>query len=53
MSLCSDAPEDEAISLFPGLLPNPDVSLSHRLTCHLDPLYLHRVSFALGDLQHS
>jgi hypothetical protein len=23
------------------------------LTCHLDPLYLHRVSFALGDLQHS
>jgi hypothetical protein len=28
MSWCSDAPEDEAISLFAGLLANPDVSLS-------------------------
>jgi hypothetical protein len=28
MSWCSDAPEDEAISLFPGLLANPDVRLS-------------------------
>ena len=28
MSLCSDAPEDEVISLFAGLLPNPDVPLS-------------------------
>jgi hypothetical protein len=27
-SWCSDAPEDEAISLFPGLLPNPDMRLS-------------------------
>jgi hypothetical protein len=30
MSWCSDAPEDEAISLFAGLIPNPDVSLSLR-----------------------
>jgi hypothetical protein len=29
MSWCSDAPEDEAISLFAGLLANPDVRLSH------------------------
>ncbi len=28
MSWCSDAPEDEAISLFAGLLDNPDVRLS-------------------------
>jgi hypothetical protein len=28
MSRCSDAPEDEAISLFAGLLANPDVPLS-------------------------
>jgi len=28
MSLCSDAPEDEVISLFAGLLANPDVPLS-------------------------
>jgi hypothetical protein len=28
MSWCSDAPEDEAISLFAGLLANPDVSLN-------------------------
>jgi hypothetical protein len=28
MSWCADAPEDEAISLFAGLLANPDVSLS-------------------------
>ncbi len=35
MSWCSDAPEDEAISLFAGLLANPDVRLSlqtHRET---------------------
>jgi hypothetical protein len=31
MSWCSDAPEDEAISLFAGLLANPDVRLSPRL----------------------
>jgi hypothetical protein len=31
MSWCSDAPEDEAISLFAGLLPNPDVPLSLHL----------------------
>ena len=30
MSWCSDAPEDEAISLFAGLLDNPDVRLSLR-----------------------
>jgi hypothetical protein len=30
MSWCSDAPEDEAISLFAGLLANPDVRLSLR-----------------------
>ena len=29
MSWCSDAPEDEAISLFAGLLANPDMTLSH------------------------
>ena len=29
MSWCSDAPEDEAISLFAGLLVNPDMTLSH------------------------
>jgi hypothetical protein len=28
MSWCSDASEDEAISLFAGLLANPDVPLS-------------------------
>ena len=28
MSWCSDTPEDEAISLFAGLLANPDVRLS-------------------------
>jgi hypothetical protein len=27
LSWYSDAPEDEAISLFTGLLPNPDVPL--------------------------
>ena len=31
MSWCSDAPEDEAISLFAGLLANPDMRLSPRL----------------------
>jgi hypothetical protein len=30
MSWCSDAPEDEVISLLAGLLTNPDVPLSHR-----------------------
>jgi hypothetical protein len=33
MSWCSDAPEDEAISLFAGLLANPDVPLSRLLSC--------------------
>ena len=28
MSWCSDAPEDEVISLFAGLLANPEVPLS-------------------------
>ena len=28
MSWCSDAPEDETISLFAGLLGNPDMTLS-------------------------
>jgi hypothetical protein len=28
MSGCSDAPEDEVMSLFPGLLAIPDVPLS-------------------------
>ncbi len=28
MSWCSDAPEDEAISLFAGLLANPDMTLN-------------------------
>ena len=32
MSWCSDAPEDEAISLFAGLLANPDVRLSRGTT---------------------
>ena len=31
MSWCSDATEDEAISLFVGLLANPDVPLSPQL----------------------
>jgi hypothetical protein len=31
MSWYTDAPEDEAISLFAGLLANPDVPLSHIL----------------------
>ena len=35
MSWCSDAPEDEAISLFAGLLANPDVRLSLGLLCLL------------------
>ena len=34
MSWCSDAPEDEAISLFAGLLVNPDVPLNHILRIH-------------------
>jgi hypothetical protein len=33
MSWCSDAPEDEAISLFAGLLANPDVPLSQGKKC--------------------
>ena len=28
---CSDAPEDQAICLFAGLLANPDMPLSHDL----------------------
>jgi hypothetical protein len=28
ISWCSDVPEDEAISLFAGLLANPDMTLS-------------------------
>jgi hypothetical protein len=46
MSWCSDAPEDQAISLFEGLLANPDITLnpvtsrshiqpSHSQTSHL------------------
>jgi hypothetical protein len=31
MSWCTDAPEDEVISLFAGLLANPDVPLSQTL----------------------
>jgi hypothetical protein len=31
MSWCTDTPEDEAISLFAGLLANPDVPLSRHL----------------------
>jgi hypothetical protein len=34
MSWCSDAPEDEAISLFAGLLANPDMTLSLREPVH-------------------
>jgi hypothetical protein len=34
MSWCSDAPEDEAISLFAGLLANPDMTLSPTLIYH-------------------
>ncbi len=34
MSWCSDAPEDEAISLFGGLFGNPDVPLSQHGTEH-------------------
>ena len=28
MSWCTDAPEDEVISLFPGLFVNPDMTLN-------------------------
>jgi hypothetical protein len=38
MSWCSDAPEDETISLFAGFLANPDMTLSlltHTETVHL------------------
>ena len=35
MSWCSDAPEDEAISLFAGLLANPDMTLSLILSLSL------------------
>jgi hypothetical protein len=34
MSWCSDAPEDETISLFEGLLANPDMTLSFNLFRH-------------------
>jgi hypothetical protein len=38
MSWCSDAPEDEAISLFAGLLANPDMRLSiYFISYKLDP----------------
>jgi hypothetical protein len=40
MSWCSDAPEDEAISLFAGLLANPDVSLIPHV--HKTPYQLFR-----------
>ncbi len=30
MTWCSDAPEDEVISLFAGLLANPDMTLNRR-----------------------
>ena len=33
MSWCTDAQEDEAISLFAGLLANPDMTLSLAKTC--------------------
>ncbi len=39
MSGCTDVPEDEAISLFAGLLANPDVPLSRgftRNTAHIE-----------------
>jgi hypothetical protein len=39
MSWCTDAPEDEAISLFAGLLANPDVPLSPEYP-HMYSLYL-------------
>ena len=32
---CSDAPEDQAICLFAGLLANPDMALSQRMSCVL------------------
>ena len=38
MSRCSDAPEDEAISLFEGLLPNPDMTLTLGKTGH-EPVF--------------
>ena len=36
MSWCSDALKDEAISLFAGLLANPDVPLSQEWTDSLE-----------------
>jgi hypothetical protein len=40
MSWCLHTPEDEAISLFAGLLANPDMRLSH----HYQHDQTHRVS---------
>jgi hypothetical protein len=41
MSWCSDAPEDQAICLFAGLLANPDVPLSlGGVTCDFGTIYV-------------
>jgi len=45
MSWCTDAPEDEAISLFAGLLVNPDVPLSLQWIDH-------SVSLCTSSLRH-
>jgi hypothetical protein len=41
MPWCSDAPEDEAISLFAGLLANPDVPLSPLITVNVIDYHFH------------
>ncbi len=46
MSWCSDAPENEAISLFAGLLANPDVRLSQYIWYRAD--YNNRPSSAVS-----
>ena len=55
MSWCSDAPEDEAISLFAGLLANPDMRLSLYIKLYISSgrLYHYRVSFVLDVIHHS
>jgi hypothetical protein len=49
MSWCSDAPEDEAISLFAGLLANPDMTLSpcsnKRVVAAMRSLATHVITF--------
>ena len=50
MSWCSDAPEDEAICLFAGLLANPDMTLSLRAFAFLQYLIRYfRINETVGE----